>query len=101
MKTSCLDRTGIARTREPRPWTFRDVLDYTPRRPDAPSGGGLVNDRPRTAISRRGLTLEAVAEHARVDPKTVQRLIAGRVPHGRHRWTVAAPLQADADYLWP
>lgn len=60
-----------------------------------------MNDRLRTAIARRELTLDSVAEQAGVDPKTVQRWIAGRVPHARHRWTVAALLKEDAAYLWP
>ena len=60
-----------------------------------------MNDRLRTSIARRELTLDQVAEHARVDPKTVQRWIAGRVPHARHQWAVAALLKEDANYLWP
>jgi transcriptional regulator with XRE-family HTH domain len=60
-----------------------------------------MNDRLRTAIARRELTLDRVAEHTGVDPKTVQRWIQGRVPHARHRWAVAALLKEDAAYLWP
>jgi hypothetical protein len=60
-----------------------------------------VNDRLRTAIARRELTLDDVAGHAQVDPKTVQRWLAGRMPHARHRYAVAALLKEDAAYLWP
>jgi hypothetical protein len=36
-----------------------------------------------------------------VDPKTVQRWLAGRTPHTRHRWALAKLLGEDEDYLWP
>jgi transcriptional regulator with XRE-family HTH domain len=47
------------------------------------------------------ITLEAVAEATGVDPKTVQRWLAGRVPHARHRWAVASLLGEDESELWP
>ena len=45
--------------------------------------------------------VDAVARHAGVDPKTVQRWLGGRVPHPSSRWAVAALLNADQDHLWP
>jgi hypothetical protein len=42
-----------------------------------------------------------MAEACSVDPKTASRWISGRVPHRRHRWTVANLLRVDETYLWP
>jgi transcriptional regulator with XRE-family HTH domain len=61
----------------------------------------MNNDRLRRALVARALTVEAVAERAEVDPKTVQRWLAGRTPHARHRWAVAALLGRDEADLWP
>jgi len=36
-----------------------------------------------------------------VDPKTVQRWIAGRVPHPRHRWKICDALSQSEQELWP
>jgi transcriptional regulator with XRE-family HTH domain len=44
---------------------------------------------------------EGLAEKTGVDPKTVQRWLAGRVPHQRYRWAVARVLGRDETYLWP
>ena len=52
-------------------------------------------------MARRATSVEAVASHASVDPKTVQRWLAGRLPHARHRWAVASLLHEDEGYLWP
>ncbi|MDR0359836.1 MAG: XRE family transcriptional regulator [bacterium] len=48
-----------------------------------------------------GVGLDEVAEAARVDPKTAQRWIGGRVPHPRHRMAVASLVSEDEAYLWP
>jgi hypothetical protein len=61
----------------------------------------MNNERLRVALDRAGLTNEAVARSAGVDPKTVQRWLAGRIPHPRHRWAVAAQVEEDEEYLWP
>lgn len=61
----------------------------------------MANERLRLAMSRRRVSVEAVATAAEVDPKTVSRWMGGRVPHPRHRWVVARLLQEDEDYLWP
>lgn len=61
----------------------------------------MANDRLRTALLRRGVTPAELADAAGVDPKTVERWLAGRVPYRRHRYLVATHLQADEAYLWP
>jgi lambda repressor-like predicted transcriptional regulator len=49
-----------------------------------------------------GITVDAMATHLGVDPKTVERWITqGRAPYRRHRLTVAAFLHVDETYLWP
>src|ERR1700758_3205631 len=52
-------------------------------------------------MAARALTLNAVAARTGVAPKTVQRWLAGRVPHARHRWAIAALVREDEAYLWP
>src|SRR4051794_14481685 len=42
-----------------------------------------------------------VAQSLGVDPKTVQRWLSGRVPHARHRWSVADLLSVHEYDLWP
>jgi hypothetical protein len=42
-----------------------------------------------------------VARSLSVDPKTVQRWLAGRVPQARHRWGVADLLSVHEYDLWP
>ncbi|MCP9207180.1 XRE family transcriptional regulator [Streptomyces cucumeris] len=42
-----------------------------------------------------------MASACSVDPKTASRWVSGRVPHRRHRWTVANLLSVDEAYLWP
>jgi hypothetical protein len=61
----------------------------------------MANDRLRAALSKAALTNEAVARHAEVDPKTVQKWLAGRVPHPQHRWAVAELVSEDEEFLWP
>ena len=59
------------------------------------------NERLRTAILDSGLAMEDVARKAGMDPKTLERAIAGRTPHPRNRHALAAVLQCDAVELWP
>jgi hypothetical protein len=61
----------------------------------------MANERLRLAMSRSGATAEALATVAEVDPKTVHRWLGGRVPHPRHRWTVAKYLHEDEEFIWP
>ncbi|MFF1730081.1 XRE family transcriptional regulator [Streptomyces sp. NPDC058247] len=62
----------------------------------------MANERLRAAISAKGQTIQSVADHVEVDPKSVERWITlGRTPHRRHRWTTASFLGVDEVYLWP
>ncbi|QNE19424.1 helix-turn-helix transcriptional regulator [Kribbella qitaiheensis] len=61
-----------------------------------------MNDRLRTAMSQRGLSVQALAEACAVDPKTVERWLSkSRVPHRQYRWVAANLLGSDETYLWP
>ena len=59
-----------------------------------------MNDALRRALTNARLRETDVATALGVDPKTVQRWIAGRVPHPRHRWAVADLLHVDEHELW-
>lgn len=62
----------------------------------------MANERLRNSLSAAGLTIEELANHLHVDPKTVERWIrTGRVPHPRHRRAAAGLLRAGETYLWP
>jgi transcriptional regulator with XRE-family HTH domain len=56
----------------------------------------------KNALRQAGLTPEEFAEIVRVDPKTVQRWVAGTtVPYPRHRATIARALDLTEHELWP
>lgn len=61
----------------------------------------MANERLRAVMDRAGLTTEALARDAEVDPKTVQRWLAGRIPRAPHRWAVAERLDENEEFLWP
>jgi hypothetical protein len=61
----------------------------------------MANERLRAALQRTGVTVEAAALAADVDPKTVHRWLGGRVPHPRHRYAVARLTHEDEEFLWP
>lgn len=61
----------------------------------------MANERLRSALTTRGLTARRAAEQLDVDPKTVERWIAGRVPHRSHRQKLAGMLAENETYLWP
>jgi len=61
----------------------------------------MPNERLRTALLERGVTLAALGEELGVDHKTVERWIAGRTPYRKYRYAVAARLRVDEAYLWP
>ncbi|MCD0483440.1 helix-turn-helix domain-containing protein [Streptacidiphilus sp. ASG 303] len=62
----------------------------------------MANERLRSAMLTRGISVEQLADHIGVDPKTVERWITkGRAPYRRHRLAVAAYVREDEAYLWP
>jgi len=61
----------------------------------------MPNERLRTAMGNARVDVDQVAEATKVDPKTVQRWLAGRVPHPRHRWKVSELIGQEEGYLWP
>lgn len=67
------------------------------------TGGRVVpNERLRHAMVAARLSVEELARHVEVDPKTVERWITKeRLPHRRHRWAASKLLGRDEVYLWP
>jgi len=61
----------------------------------------MTNDRLRAAFTRAGVSEQAAAREAGVDLKTVQRWVAGRVPHPVSRRTIATLVDEDEEFLWP
>lgn len=61
----------------------------------------MANERLRTAMADARADIDQVAKATQVDPKTVQRWLAGRVPHPRHRWKVSELVGQEEGYLWP
>lgn len=61
----------------------------------------MSNERLRLAVARADLSVEQLARQVGVDPKTVQRWLTGRVPHPRHRWSVAELVAENEEFLWP
>ncbi len=60
----------------------------------------MRNEVLREALMRTHKTVDDVAQATDVDPKTVQRWLNGRVPHARHRWTIAQLLNMREEDLW-
>jgi hypothetical protein len=60
-----------------------------------------ANEPLRKAMADARISIEALGHAAGVHPKTVQRWLAGRVPHPRHRWVVADLVGAREETLWP
>src|SRR6478609_178570 len=64
--------------------------------------GEMRNERLRALLLERGKSPDQLAEHVRVDAKTVERWITrGRLPYRRHRFEVASFLGVDESYIWP
>jgi len=62
----------------------------------------MSNQNLKHALTTAGLTVEAFAEIIEVDPKTVQRWVAGAtVPYQRNQATVAQALGLEPHDLWP
>jgi phosphatidylserine/phosphatidylglycerophosphate/cardiolipin synthase-like enzyme len=60
-----------------------------------------VNDLLRRALADARLSEAGLAARLGVDPKTVHRWVAGRVPYPRHRARVASLVGWDEAELWP
>lgn len=63
--------------------------------------GDGVNEALRGAMAAAGLEQLDIAARLSVDPKTVERWIAGRIPHPRSRAAVARLVGVDEGRLWP
>jgi len=61
----------------------------------------MPNDRLRAAMHASRIDAHALAAAIPVDVKTVERWLAGRVPHGRHRTAVAGVVGRSELQLWP
>ncbi len=60
-----------------------------------------MNDLLRRALADAHLAESDVAVRVGVDPKTVHRWLAGRVPYARHRDRIASLVGRDEADLWP
>ncbi|TDB95352.1 XRE family transcriptional regulator [Actinomadura sp. 7K534] len=60
-----------------------------------------MNDLLRRALADAHLTEAGVAARLGVDPKTVHRWVAGRVPYPRNRKRIASLVGRDEADLWP
>jgi hypothetical protein len=61
----------------------------------------MPNDRLRAAMHASRIDALALAAGVTVDVKTVERWLAGRVPHSRHRTAVARIVERAEVQLWP
>jgi transcriptional regulator with XRE-family HTH domain len=62
----------------------------------------MANENLKNALEKAGLTPEEFAEALRVDPKSVQRWVAGTtVPYPRHRAAISRALNLTEHDLWP
>ncbi|MGW1211218.1 XRE family transcriptional regulator [Streptomyces sp. NPDC002499] len=61
----------------------------------------MSNERLRSALLARNMTVQALADAIEVNPKTVERWITqGKVPYRRHQFATAAVLKVDVTTLW-
>lgn len=58
------------------------------------------NERLRAAITQAGIDSDTLGELVGVDTKTIERWIAGRVPHRRNRIAVARALNSTPSEIW-
>ena len=64
-------------------------------------GVQMPNERLRSALLARGMTVQSLADEIKVNPKTVERWITqGKVPYRRHQYATAAALRVDVTTLW-
>ncbi|MEV6072025.1 XRE family transcriptional regulator [Nocardia sp. NPDC052001] len=60
-----------------------------------------MNIRLQSVLLQRRIRPETLADACEVDPKTVSRWLGGRVPHPKHRRSVAEHLRIEEEFLWP
>lgn len=61
----------------------------------------MSNERLRSALLARGMSVQDLAEAIEVNPKTVERWITqGKVPYRRHQYATASALNVDVTTLW-
>ncbi|MER6525738.1 XRE family transcriptional regulator [Streptomyces sp. NPDC001508] len=61
----------------------------------------MPNERLRSALLARNMTVQTLADAIEVNPKTVERWITqGKVPYRRHQFATAAALKVDVTTLW-
>ncbi|MFD7476258.1 helix-turn-helix domain-containing protein [Streptomyces sp. NPDC059837] len=61
----------------------------------------MSNERLRSALLARGMSVQDLAEAIEVNPKTVERWITqGKVPYRRHQYATASALKVDVTTLW-
>ncbi|MBR7830256.1 XRE family transcriptional regulator [Actinospica sp. MGRD01-02] len=60
-----------------------------------------MNEALRNALAAKGIDRLDVAAKLQVDPKTVERWLAGRLPHPSTRTALARLLDMDEQELWP
>ena len=60
-----------------------------------------MNEALRNALAAKGIDRLDVAAKLQVDPKTVERWLAGRLPHPNSRAAIAKLLDVDEAELWP
>ncbi|SES49643.1 Transcriptional regulator, contains XRE-family HTH domain [Streptomyces sp. yr375] len=61
----------------------------------------MSNQRLRSAMLARNVTVQSLAEAIDVNPKTVERWITqGKVPYQRHQYATAEVLKVDVTTLW-
>jgi hypothetical protein len=69
--------------------------------PTTDPGVPALNERLRNAIDASEHNEISIAERLCVDPKTVERWVAGRAPYPRYRRSLAALLNTEEKELWP
>ncbi|MGW5971009.1 XRE family transcriptional regulator [Streptomyces sp. NPDC055186] len=61
----------------------------------------MPNERLRSALLARGMTVQSLADEIQVNAKTVERWITqSKVPYRRHQYAAAAALKVDVTTLW-
>ena len=61
----------------------------------------MPNENLKNALLAAGMTPEEFADIVAVDPRTVERWVAGRTPRRRHRAAISRALDIPIGQLWP